>query len=251
MYVLCCQHEVFQLGWDGVSEESWDRLRSELFAKTRTLSDDMHSSSLEPPSDDAVTRSETAPKKILSSTVTCNKTAPALAALPPKIKPSALSSEYKTLKNSLQRIDQRASGLLQVLDSKSVESDHMLTFDPRWLSQYADDQDEQAGPGPFELAIQKSNKLLDFLDRKQREQEACEAMMQQLMDAFNSADQERDVRDFGQVVRAQTIADATGDWDGLQAELHLQVRSLEFLLILRVFKFSSACHERQLQAAND
>jgi len=140
----------------------------------------------------------------------------------------------------------------------------MITMDPRWLAQFADKHEEATGPDAFELAVQRADKMLDFLDRKQREQEACESMMQRLMEAFSGEERAPDCADFGQVVlgvcvymcvfvsvclcvfacvcvsvclclcvsvtflqvvRPQNIAGATGDWDGVQSELELQVFS--------------------------
>jgi hypothetical protein len=152
------------------------------------------------------------------------KASNALPLLPPKIKPSQLSSEYRVLKSSLRQAEQRAGDILQELESSLAESDHMITLDPRWLLQFADTQDEAPGPDPFELAIQEANTMLDFLDRKQREQEACESMMQRLLEAFSGKEQAAECKDFGQIVRPQNIAGATGDWDGVQSELELQVR---------------------------
>jgi hypothetical protein len=76
----------------------------------------------------------------------------------------------------------------------------MITMDPRWLAQFADKHEEATGPDAFELAVQRADKMLDFLDRKQREQEACESMMQRLMEAFSGEERAPDCADFGQVV---------------------------------------------------
>ena len=82
---------------------------------------------------------------------------------------------------------------------------------------------------------------MDFLNQKQREQEACEAMMQQLLDAFNASDDMKDVKDFGQLVRPSTIADCTGDWGGLQQDIDIQVCFCVFLDVLVLRLVSAAC----------
>ena len=170
------------------------------------------------------------------------------------------------LKSSLRQAEERTQAILQGLESSLADSDHMITMDPRWLAQFADKHEEATGPDAFELAVQRADKMLDFLDRKQREQEACESMMQRLMEAFSGEERAPDCADFGQVVlgvcvcmcvfvsvslwvclfvcacvcvsvclclcvsvtflqvvRPQNIAGATGDWDGVQSELELQV----------------------------
>ncbi len=206
-----------QLGWDGVSEESWDELRSGLFApKDAAINRATPSSSI-------AAHVATAPKRP-GQPSNFQRASSALPALPPKMKSSTLSNEYRVLKSGLQQAEARASVILQELENSLADSDHMITFDPRWLTHFTESHFEDTGPDQFELSIQKANKMLDFLNQKQREQEACEAMMQQLLDAFNSAEI-RNVQDFGQVVRPTTIADSTGDWGGLQKDLELQVHS--------------------------
>jgi hypothetical protein len=146
-----------------------------------------------------------------------------LPMLPPKIKSSTLPSEYRVLKTSLQRAEERTTVILQSLESSLADSDHMITLDARWLH-FADSHEENDGPDPFEAVVYKANKMLDFLNQKQREQEACEDMMQQLFDTFHDIEPDRNVKEFGQVVRPATIADATGDWGGFQTEPDIQVR---------------------------
>lgn len=216
--IVCC----LQLGWDGVSEESWDQLRAQLYSPANHAASDARpsSSAARPIAADSAPSAKTAP---VSKRPNVHKSPGALPLLPPKMKPSALPSEYRILKSSLQKAEEHATGILRALESNLADSDHMITLNPRWLAQFAESHDEAAAPDPFELSIQQANKMLDFLNQKQREQEACESMMCQLLDAFNAAEAVRDVKDFGQVVRPSTIADSTGDWSGVQSELEIQV----------------------------
>jgi len=216
--IVCC----LQLGWDGVSEESWDQLRAQLFSQTNHVAPDARpsSSAARPIAADSTPSTKTVPA---SNRPISHKLPGPLPLPPPKMKLSALPSEYRILKSSLQKAEERATGILRALESNLADSDHMITLDPRWLAQFAESHDEAAAPDPFERSIQQANKMLDFLNQKQREQEACESMMCQLLDAFNAAEVVRDVKDFGQVVRPSTIADSTGDWSGLQSELESQV----------------------------
>jgi hypothetical protein len=232
--VINNSNTIEQLGWDGVSEESWDKLRAELLAP------EMQSPSF--PASQVVSGVTAAVFKSPSRPSYLQRISSALPLVPPKMKQSPLSNEYRVLKSGLKRAEERASVILQELDSNLADSDHMITLDPRWLAHFSENHDEDTGPDQFELSIQKANKMLDFLNQKQREQEACESMMQQLLDAFNAADHTHDSQDFGQVVRPSTIADSTGDWGGMQSDLDIQVTlfaSPAWLLVAVVF-----CHNR-------
>ncbi len=228
MLVADLRITIGQLGWDGVSEKSWDALRAGLFAQNHSAANCSSPSSSVP---QVVSGFAAAAAKAHGRPSTSHRAASAvsLPLLPPKIKPSPLSHEYRVLKSGLLRAEERASMILKELESSLTESDHMMAFDPRWLAHFAESHDEDTAPDQFELAIQKANKMLDFLNQKQREQEACESMMQQLLDAFNAPDEMRDVKDFGQLVRPSTIADSTGDWGGLQQDFDIQVCLLVFL----------------------
>ncbi len=213
-------HTFEQLGWDGVSEDSWDKLRAELIAQHHAAPDLKSPSSPAPQIVSGITAASCRPSSRPSY---LQRMSSALPFVPPKINPSPLSNEYRVLKSGLQRAQERASVILQELDSNLADSDHMITLDPRWLAHFSENHDEDTEPDQFEISIQKANKMLDFLNQKQREQEACEAMMQQLLDTFNAIDHAPDAQDFGQVVRPSTIADSTGDWGGLQPDLEIQV----------------------------
>jgi hypothetical protein len=232
-----------QLGWDGASEESWDALRAQLFSRHAEQPDvSSPSSPARAVVSDSAHKSTNGPR----SSRAAQKSQGTLPLLPPKVKSSVLPSEYRVLKNSLHRAEECAAVVLQALESNIADSDHMITLDPRWISQFTESNDDNAGPGPFELAIQKANKLLDFLNQKQREQEACEAMMQQLLDAYNAAEAISDTKDFGQVVRPSNIADATGNWDGLRSELEIQVRRIEACYVqCRVCSHKFAASKKQ------
>ncbi len=231
MLVAALRITIGQLGWDGVSEKSWDALRAGLFAQNHAATNYTSPSSSVP---QVLSGLATAANKAHGRPSTSQRAASAvslsLPLLPPKIKPSPLSHEYRVLKSGLLRAEERASMILKELESSLTESDHMIAFDPRWLAHFAESHEEDTAPDQFELAIQKANKMLDFLNQKQREQEACEAMMQQLLDAFSAADEMRDVKDFGQLVRPSTIADCTGDWGGMQQDLDIQVWVFVFSL---------------------
>jgi hypothetical protein len=230
-----------QLGWDGVSEKSWDALRAGLFAQDNAAATNYTSPSSSVPQ--VLSGFAPAASKAHGRPSTSQRAASSvsLPLLPPKIKPSPLSHEYRVLKSGLLRAEERASMILKELESSLTESDHMIAFDPRWLAHFAESHEEDTGPDQFELAIQKANKMLDFLNQKQREQEACEAMMQQLLDAFNASDDMKDVKDFGQLVRPSTIADCTGDWGGLQQDIDIQVCFFVFLDVLVLRFVSAAC----------
>lgn len=237
--ITCLLRNNSQLGWDGASEESWDALRARLFSKTPV---EQSSSSTSSPLLPVATDSGPSAAKGRRSGRQFQKSPGALPLLPPKIKASPLSSEYRTLKFSLHRAEQRATDVLQTLESNLAESDHMITLDPRWISHFTENHDENSGPDPFEIAIQQANKMLDFLNQKQREQEACEAMMIQLLDAFNAAESVADVKDFGQVVRPSNIADATGDWNGLQSDFEIKVQALDYIFVtLMMYSSSRDC----------
>ncbi len=149
-----------QLGWDGVSEESWDELRSAIFApKNAAIDRATRSSSI-------AAHVATAPKRP-GQPSNFQRASSALPALPPKMKSSTLSNEYRVLKSGLQQAEERASVILQELENNLADSDHMITFDPRWLTHFTESHFEDNGPDQFELSIQKANKMLDFLNQKQ------------------------------------------------------------------------------------
>jgi hypothetical protein len=123
-----------QLGWDGVSEKSWDALRAGLFAQDNAAATNYTSPSSSVPQ--VLSAFAPAASKAHGRPSTSQRAASAvsLPLLPPKIKPSPLSHEYRVLKSGLHRAEERASMILKELESSLTESDHMIAFDPRWLA---------------------------------------------------------------------------------------------------------------------